>query len=131
MALDSCRPLTGGDGYMGVWTGSEVLIWGVGGSTSKPRAEMAAFDPEAGRWEQLDPGPLGIRYQALTAYTGTEFLVWGGVIGHEDDLQYLSDGAAYDATTRQWRGIASAPIEGRPFMSGVWTEKDLLRVVQD
>lgn len=69
-------------------------------------------------WEPLPDAPLSPRDQAVIAWTGREILVFGGTTflcpptagcaaPAEDPA--LSDGAAYDPESREWRPIAPAP----------------------
>lgn len=101
-------------GSSGVWTGSEVLVWGgwhvssqVDG-VSKIRRSGAAYDPALDRWRRISSAPIRGRYLHLAAWTGREMLVWGGLA---DDLPRTeTDGAAYNPETDRWRTIAPSPL---------------------
>ena len=76
-------------GYGGrfVWTGREVLLWGLGGGV--------AYDPSADTWRPMAEAPF-TREFASSAWTGTELLVWGGTTGQDcSDGCPRADGLAY------------------------------------
>jgi hypothetical protein len=106
-----------------VWTGSELFYWG--GDTdygSTPHADGAAYDPEAGAWERLPPGPLSARSSAGAAWTGTEVLIWGG--GTTKGAK--GDGAAFKPSSASWRMLPDAPIDARHPVAAVWTGRELI-----
>jgi hypothetical protein len=76
-------------GYGGrfVWTGREVLLWGLGGGV--------AYDPSADRWRPMATAPFTREFHSTT-WTGTELLVWGGATGQDcEDGCPRADGLAY------------------------------------
>jgi hypothetical protein len=75
-------------------------------------------------------GPLSARSATAAAWTGDEFLIWGGRTSDacclpSDSEPFLDDGAAYDPVERTWRRLADAPIEARAPLS-VWTGQELI-----
>jgi hypothetical protein len=56
----------------GAWTGTRLLL--VGGTQASRRL---SYDPADRRWSALPAGPA--REAPLTAWTGEELLIWGGV----------------------------------------------------
>ena len=60
-----------------VWTGKRLLIWD--GDTASP--EGLAYDPRGNRWSRLPSAPLKGREGAVAVWTGTQCIVFGGVIG--------------------------------------------------
>jgi hypothetical protein len=85
----AARPANLQPGYGGrfVWTGREVLLWGLGGGV--------AYDPSADTWRPLPEAPF-TREFASYAWTGTELLVWGGATGQDcADGCPRADGMAY------------------------------------
>ena len=54
------------------------------------------------------------------AWTGHQFVVWGGMGGANRD-QVFGDGAAYDPATQTWTTLPAAPISARSSMASVWT----------
>jgi len=89
------------EGKAAAWTGSRVMLWGGGTTTSPgdvPPATVnpggSAYDPAADRWEALPAAPLTPRARAAAVWTGREFIVWGGE-GDENHRAQFDDGAAY------------------------------------
>ena len=111
------------------WTGSELLIWGgyeyTGYSDEDAQHTGYRFDPATEKWSPLPDSPLDGRIMPASAWTGREFLVWGGWDGGFREDPYFADGAAYDPTTETWRLLSAAPIAARaPF--SVWTGEELI-----
>jgi N-acetylneuraminic acid mutarotase len=98
-----------------VWTGEEMLLWGVAN---------AAFDPATNRWRRLPDPPTGTGGPAFAVWTGRQMIGWGG--GGGDLL--LNDGAAYTPATNTWRMLPPAPLagHGRHDVVGVWTGSEVI-----
>lgn len=75
-----------------------------------------------GTWTSLTPGPLSARSGQVAAWTGHEFVVWGGAVSTDRGTMgpALGDGAAYDPTERTWTTLPPAPIPPRWDAAGVW-----------
>lgn len=85
----AARPQGLQPGYGGrfVWTGREVLLWGLGGGV--------AYDPSADRWRRMAKAPFTREFHSAT-WTGSELLVWGGTTGQDCvDGCPRADGLAY------------------------------------
>jgi spore germination protein GerM len=99
-----------------VWTGREMLVYGVSGVAPdgnflKAVNVAAAYDPATRRWRTL-PRPIG-RAQYLgnhhAVWTGKEMLVWGT--------------RAFDPATNRWRRLPPPPAGGGIV---VWTGREML-----
>jgi hypothetical protein len=95
----------------GVWTGTELMIWGgtYHGDGGGPTV-ASSYDPETDEWTEFPPGPLADRQWHTVVWTGDRMVVWGG-----DDHVSIGwdDGAAYDPFSEEWESIAEAPFDGR------------------
>lgn len=109
-------------GFEGVWTGSELVLWGGPVMTRDPRTRGAAYNPVTGTWRRTSPAPIGGRWSHVAVWTGSEMVVWGGT----DTTTDLADGAAYDPVTDSWRTIAAAPISPRQWMPVAWTGTEVV-----
>jgi hypothetical protein len=114
------------------WTGSKLIQWGgyvyVESSGERPAShEGSVFDAASRSWEPMTSGPLSARSAAASAWTGDEFLIWGGRTGEccVASEMFLSDGAAYDPAARTWRRLPKAPIDARAPLSA-WTGDELI-----
>ncbi|HEV2811229.1 MAG TPA: protein kinase [Acidimicrobiales bacterium] len=76
-----------------------------------------------GQWRAISPGPLATRGEPKAVWTGTEVFVLGGLL--IDQYQALSDGAAFDPSTGQWRKIPPRPVGGR-VMHALWTGEEVV-----
>lgn len=71
------------------------------------------------------PATRTLRTFPVTAFTGTEYLVWGGEAG-ANDVSQRADGFAVDVGTGAVRAIPVAPIDPRSAATGVWTGTELI-----
>ncbi|HWC14846.1 MAG TPA: kelch repeat-containing protein [Actinomycetota bacterium] len=109
-------------GFEGVWTGSELILWGGPDHSRRPHRRGAIFDPVSGTWRRTSPAPIGGRWSHAATWTGSEMMVWGGGDADSD----LGDGAAYDPATDSWREIAPAPLAARQWMPITWTGSEVI-----
>lgn len=114
-------------GVTGVWTGTELILWG---SSTGGGSVAAAFTPAAnnigGKWKAIStvnaPSP---RTGHSAVWTGSKMIVWGGqaYLGGA----FLNDGAVYDPIADQWTTIpASASVVPLTHGSAVWTGQEML-----
>ena len=94
-----------------VWTGSEMLVFGL---------TSGAYNPAANTWRAIPIG--GPDETAVVAWTGHEAIVWGGVCCASSSR----DGLAYNPKTNTWRTLPAAPLQPRRFSMGAWTGKELI-----
>ena len=97
-------------GYHAVWTGTEMLGWGMGLD--------AAYNPTTNRWRRLSGSVSG---PSVMVWTGRQVLTWGGGCCGDNS----ADGAAYTPSTDTWRPLPRGPLTGR-HTSGVWTGRELI-----
>lgn len=122
LKIDSIRgPLSLRFGASGVWTGSELILWGGGealnSDISSTYDDGAAWSPIADTWHLIAQAPIQARRRHVAGWTGQEMLVWGG----ESSGSPLSDGAAYDPVANSWRSLAPSPLEWRQNAAAIWT----------
>ena len=96
----------------GVWTGSELVVWGGWGD---PIA--AAYDPATDTWRDLPPGPLSAREaHAVAVWDGRVAVLGGREPLGPGELEARLDGAVLDPATGQWTSLPDLP-PGDPFMA--------------
>jgi hypothetical protein len=94
-------------GYTAVWTGTEMLGWGLGLN--------AAYNPATNRWRRVS-GPFG-----GSVWTGRQALTWGGGCCGSAS----AEGGAYNPATDTWQRLPRSPLAGRhPVMA--WTGTELV-----
>lgn len=71
-------------------------------------------------WHVLDPGPVPVSARASLAWTGEELIVAAG-------LQVF----AYRPDTQDWRSLPDLPFESETQPSLLWTDDELVAVVED
>ena len=76
-------------GDVRVWLGDRFLVWGrpsalaprlTAGARRRVRADVLVFG-RAARWVRVSPGPLEARSLAVSAWTGSLVVIWGGFGG--------------------------------------------------
>jgi hypothetical protein len=93
----------------GVWTGSQLLVWGGRSGQSHYFANGASYIPSTKTWTTLPHAPLTGRSNPASVWTGSVWFVWGGTAG-KSGKQRLTDGAVYDPATKTWTPLPSAPV---------------------
>jgi hypothetical protein len=63
---------------------------------------------------------------AATAWTGQQFLVWGGDTVAAGVVTSQKKGYAYDPDSNTWTELAAAPLAGLAGVTGVWTGDDFV-----
>jgi len=104
-------PLTG----PGFWTGTEMLVWALGGGR---------YDPTIDSWKTISTSDAPeYRLYHTAVWTGDELVVWGGWTGD----QILVLGGRYDPVSDSWRPTSNAGApEFRRDASAVWTGEEMI-----
>lgn len=71
-------------------------------------------------WSAAPAPPLSSRLGQASAWTGSEFLIWGG-LEQDPELTLAGDGAAYNPVTRVWTRIPTSPLSPRQTPFAAWT----------
>jgi len=109
------------------WTGSKMLVWGGSVTAGATLNDGALYDPILDAWTPMStvgaPAPRGVAGETPSAWTGTEFIVWGGY----DGTNVLGSGARYQLQSDSWTTITSsgAPTPRRN-MIYAWSGTELL-----
>jgi hypothetical protein len=111
------------------WTGSELLIW-ASTSTTELNIETIAsrFSPINGEWRslplQMMPSP---RIQASATWTGSEFVILGGISSLLPQLSFANLGGKLDSTTSLWQPLTSgAGLTQVASHGAVWNGREIL-----
>jgi N-acetylneuraminic acid mutarotase len=116
-------------GHTAVWTGSEMIIWGGGGSGNYPywsfRNTGARYNPSTDTWTTTSTthAPTG-RSGPTAVWTGSEMIVWGGIDGL---FHTTNTGGRYNPSTNSWTATStiSAPAP-RELHAAVWTGSEMI-----
>ena len=110
------------------FTGTEWLLWGYRYHEPDSEPAAVAYDPAGDRWRSIDRGPLSFRELPGAAWTGDEFVVFGGDAESSYDVgdPPSGDAAAYDPDTDTWRELPSPPVPNLRDPSVVWTGTEVL-----
>ncbi|MDQ1347694.1 MAG: hypothetical protein QG573_1067, partial [Acidobacteriota bacterium] len=95
----------------GVWTGSELLLWGGADDSSGGR-----YDPATNSWRPttlVNVPPVRMMGRWSTVWTGTEMIIWGGLIETQQGSRYCADSlnaifadGFESGTTSAWSAVA-------------------------
>jgi N-acetylneuraminic acid mutarotase len=106
-------------GSRGVWTGTEMLVWG--GShrngddeINQVLREGAAYDPVKNSWRPMSiDGAPSSRFFHDAVWTGRQMIIWGG--------------GEYDPLADRWTPLAwKRRPAGRGMHSAVWTGQGMM-----
>lgn len=100
--------------------GTGVYLWGGITDQRRPTADGAYLSATHRTWEPIGRAPIRPRFGAVGAWTGSEFMVWGG-----GGLKHtMRDGATWSPGSGTWRPIPAAPTSAGA--GPVWVGDELL-----
>jgi N-acetylneuraminic acid mutarotase len=109
--------------HTGVWTGSEMIVWG--GVGAGLLGDGARYDPSQQAWRPVSHVAEPVARAGHTAvWTGREMVVWGGYSGAGRNT---ATGGRYDPATDTWAptSTAGAPA-ARTNHTAVWTGTEMI-----
>ena len=118
-------------GHSAVWTGSEMIVWG-GTVTCQMFFQCGTntggrYNPNTDIWTATGTAnaPEG-RYGHTAVWTGSEMIVWGGLVDYPS-FTVFNDGGKYNPSTNTWTAISTtnAPSE-RIGYTAVWTGSEMI-----
>ena len=112
-------PLSGGN-PTGIWTGSEMIVWGGGVSNSGLR-----YSPATDSWISTSTiNAPSARSEHSAVWTGSEMIIWGG---RNSGGSFFNSGGRYDTNTDRWTATTTtnAPV-GRDLHTAVWTGTEMI-----
>jgi N-acetylneuraminic acid mutarotase len=113
------------DAHTGVWTGSEVIVWG-GGDNTDFFNTGGRYNPADDTWTATSTANAPTtRVQHTAVWTGSEMMVWGGY-GCGGNCN-LNSGGRYDPGTDSWvaTSIVNAP-SARWYHTAKWTGGEMI-----
>ncbi len=122
--VTTAPPASGRFQVTGVWTGSEMIVWG--GWTLAGQVyfnDGSRYNPVSNTWTALPgAGAPAARRGHTAVWTGTEMLVWGG-----SSASLFGDGARYNPVSNAWSTLipTGAPA-ARAFHTAVWTGAEMI-----
>ncbi len=112
--------------HTAVWTGTEMIVWGGVGISPTYKNDGGRYAPGTDTWTVTSTGancPSG-RWKHTAVWTGTEMIVWGGIIEGPSD----NTGGRYVPGTDSWTATstgANCP-SGRWEHTAVWTGTEMI-----
>ena len=113
--------------HTGVWTGTEMIVWGGEGNGSNPRQVNTGgrYNPITDSWVATSTANAPLpRDQHSAIWTGSEMIVWGGF---SDPNVRFDNGGRYDPNTDSWTATSTinAP-EARWYHRALWTGSEMI-----
>jgi hypothetical protein len=105
------------------WAGSELIVWGGWnpGGVGVYYGTGGRYAPDTDTWTPISStGAPSARVFPAAVWTGSRFLVWGGLAGIGIG-GLAGDGAAYDPATDTWTPMAAGGPTPRWKPAAVWT----------
>ena len=130
-AISNINAPTLQSGHSAVWTGSEMIVWG-GTVTCQIFFQCGTntggrYNPNTDSWTATSTAnaPAG-RYAHTAVWTGSEMIVWGGLVDYPFFIVF-NDGGKYNPSTNSWTAISTtnAPSE-RTAYTAVWTGSEMI-----
>ena len=112
-----------GIGGCGAATPSKLLALGGPCSAQPPgcgSAQGTGPNLAGYTWSAAPAPPLSSRSSQTSVWTGTQLLVWGGML-YNQGLTPAADGAAYDPASGSWTPMPTSPLSPRDGAYGFWT----------
>jgi N-acetylneuraminic acid mutarotase len=110
-------PITGRGFHTAVWTGTDMIVWG-GGYSSTLKNDGATYNLATNKWKTIATPSLSARRQQAGVWTGSKMIVWGG---YDGSSTISKDGAVYDPSTDSWTSTATAPLSARHSGAYAWS----------
>jgi N-acetylneuraminic acid mutarotase len=109
-------PIAGRGFHTAVWTGTDMLVWG-GGYSSTVKNDGASYNYATNKWTTIATPTLAARRQQAGVWTGSKMIVWGGYNGGSS----YADGGVYDPATDSWTSTATSPLAARHSGAYAWS----------
>ena len=109
-------------GHAAVWSGTEMIVWGGGGSVTNNTG--GRYDPFTDSWAATSTvNAPSARFAHTWVWTGSEMIVWGGFF----NTDYFNTGGRYNPFTDSWAATSTvnAP-EARIGQAAVWTGGEMI-----
>ena len=114
-------------GFATYWTGQKIITWGDVVQDNITNAGEI-YDPATNSWSSMSTtNAPAARTDFVSAFTGSELLVWGGMIPSLYNAYSFNDGGAYNLTTGTWSKISHTHAPSSRFGAlSVWTGSKLI-----
>jgi N-acetylneuraminic acid mutarotase len=113
-------------GHTGVWTGSEMIVWGGADETFNDTNTGGRYDPSSDSWMTTSTVTApSAREQHTAVWTGSEMIVWAGIFCCP--LIDFNDGGRYNPGTDSWvpTSTTNAPF-ARYDHTAVWSGGEMI-----
>jgi len=123
----------GRQGHTALWTGIEMIVWAGypisgGQCCAHPFNSGGRYNPSTDSWVMTTmTGAPAARNRPSAVWTGSEMIIWGGMIGGGRFTEYVNSGARYSPLTDSWvTTTTSGAPSGRSGHVAVWTGSEMI-----
>ena len=109
---------------IGVWTGTEMVVWGGYSASLGFQNTGGRYDPLLDSWQPTSTGPNcpASRFGHTAVWTGTEVLIWGGY-----GASFYTQGGRYNPASNSWASMSTAETPIARFEhTAVWTGTEMI-----
>jgi len=122
---------TARDGHTAVWTGSEMIVWGgeAGNATCCQYFNTGGrYNPSTNTWTATSTtNAPAARFSHTAIWTGSEMIVWGGVIENPNPPFVTNTGGRYNPSTDTWTVTSTTNVPtARSLPTAVWTGSEMI-----
>ncbi len=126
IATSTTSAPTGRELHTGIWTGSEMIVWGGTGAAFVLNTG-GRYNPSTDSWTNTGTSntPSG-RSSHTAIWTGSEMIVWGGA---DENFPFflLNTGGRYSPSTDAWTATSTTnAAAARYFHTAVWTGNEMI-----
>lgn len=112
------------DGQSGLWSGSELLVWGGRLGSEGDLDSGAGYRPQLDQWQPISTVNAPAAREGQSAvWSGSEMIVWGGTASGA----YVNTGGRYNPSNEVWRATSTTAAPGpRAGQVAVWIGNEML-----
>lgn len=119
--LNNLNRPTGTYNHTAVWTGAKMITWGGVNALGAPVNSGGIYDPNFDQWTlggtTLTGSPIP-RHSHTAIWTGTQMIVWGGLLSTTPQ----NSGGMYDPATNTWTTVSTTGAPSARYNHvAVWT----------
>jgi N-acetylneuraminic acid mutarotase len=116
--------------HTGVWTGSEMIVWGGLDAFGFVLNTGGKYNPDTNSWTSTNTtNAPDARYRHTAIWTGSEMIVWGGAdVGQPGaPPSFFKSGRRYNPNTDTWTVTSMTNAPANRFQhTAVWTGSEMI-----
>ena len=123
---------TGRFRHAAIWSGTEMIVWGGWNQISHINfGDGGKYNPSTDIWTATsNTSAPAARFAHTAVWTGSQMIVWGGLVDNTFNFSELNSGGKYDPSTDTWVAttLTNAP-HTRSSHTAVWTDTPVSQMI--